>query len=252
MTELAKSDTLMKPKLSVCMATHNGERFIAAQLHSILSQLSDHDEVIIVDDASLDNTRDVIRGIRDTRIELICNSTNSGVLRGFGDALARATGEIIFLSDQDDVWKPRKVTTVLETFAREPDAVLIASDAALIDEQDNHIGDSYYAGRGQFNSGLWNTLLKCKFLGCTMAFRSTLLAQALPFPNAPLVHHDIWLGCINAMQGGKVIHIPQPLVEYRRHSTNVTGRVKYSFSRRARMRLQLCVALLNYRLRRSL
>jgi glycosyltransferase involved in cell wall biosynthesis len=248
MTEPAGVSTQNEPVISVCMAAFNGERYIADQLHSILMQLREGDEVIVVDDASTDGTREAVRGLHDSRITLICNPANRGVLQSFGAALAHAGGDIVFLSDQDDLWLPGKVETVLKAFAQDPDLVLVASDATLIDEQDRPIGDSYYAERGQFNSGLWNTLLKCKFLGCTMAFRAALLSRALPFPNAPLVHHDIWLGCINAMNQGKVAYIPRPLVAYRRHSTNVTGRVKNGFYKMFRMRLQLFLALLRHSL----
>lgn len=127
--------------------------------------------------------------------------------------------------------------------------MLTASDATVIDENGNLIGSSYYATRGRFRDGLWSNVLICRFLGCTIAFRSALLQSALPFPQATLIHHDVWLGCVNALIGGKTKYIPEPLVAYRRHSMTVTGRVKLSNLRRFQMRLQLCVALLRFYIR---
>jgi glycosyltransferase involved in cell wall biosynthesis len=233
-----------RPKVSVCMAAYQGERYIVLQLCSIIEQLSAQDEVIIVDDGSTDRTCDAIASIGDPRVLLIQNHENQGVLRAFETALSRSSGEIVFLSDQDDLWLPKKVETVLDAFVRDPDVMLVVSDATLIDEEGAKIGDSFYAQRGKFRAGLWSNVLIGKFHGCTMAFRSALLRRALPFPPGRLVHHDTWIGCMNALVGGRTRYIAEPLVAYRRHSTNVTGRIKLSNYTRLRMRSQMLLGLL--------
>jgi glycosyltransferase involved in cell wall biosynthesis len=214
------------------------------QLRSILAQLCADDEIIVVDDASTDKTCDEVSALQDARLLLIRNVHNQGVLRAFETALSRSTGEIVFLSDQDDLWLPNKVDTVLDAFACDPDLMLVASDAILIDQNGATIGGSFYAQRGKFRAGLWSNLLIGKFHGCTMAFRRALLRKALPFPSGRLVHHDTWIGCMNALTGGKTKYIAEPLVAYRRHSTNVTGRVKLSNYTRFKMRSQLLLGLL--------
>src|SRR5256885_16534565 len=113
------------------MAAYQGERYIALQLHSILEQLSEQDEVIIVDDGSTDATCQEIRRFEDPRIVLLENGQNRGVLRTFESALTRSSGEIVFLSDQDDLWLPKKVETILEAFARDQELMLVASEAIL-------------------------------------------------------------------------------------------------------------------------
>jgi glycosyltransferase involved in cell wall biosynthesis len=235
-----------RPRISVCMAAYQGENYISLQLCSILEQLSADDEVIVVDDGSTDRTCGEVSALQDTRLLLVQNQKNQGVLRAFETALSRCTGEIVFLSDQDDLWLPKKVETVLDAFRLDPDLVLVASDAILIDEEGAKIGDSFYAKRGEFRAGLWSNLLIGKFHGCTMAFRSTLLRSALPFPPGRLVHHDTWIGCMNALIGGKTKYIAEPLVAYRRHSTNVTGRVRLSNYTRLRMRSQMLLGLVAF------
>lgn len=240
-----------RPKVSVCIASYQGERYISPQLRSILGQLSADDEVILVDDGSEDGTCDKIFALQDPRLRVIRNIKNQGVLRSFETALSCSSGEIIFLSDQDDLWLPKKVETVLEVFLHDPDLVLVASDAILIDENGNKIGDSFYAQRGRFRPGLWSNLLIGKFHGCTMAFRSTLLRSALPFPPRKEVHHDTWIGCINALIGGKTKYISEPLVAYRRHATNVTGRTRLSAYTRLKVRSLLVLGLLVFCVKRA-
>jgi glycosyltransferase involved in cell wall biosynthesis len=239
-----------KPKISVCIAAYQGERYIALQLSSILDQLSADDEVIIVDDGSTDKTYSQVAALQDARVVLLRNAGNQGVLRAFEKAVSHSVGEIIFLSDQDDVWLPKKVETILDAFLHDPDLMLVASDAILIDEEGMEIGDSFYAKRGQFRPGLWSNVLIGKFHGCTMAFRSSLLQSALPFPLGKEVHHDTWIGCVNALLGGKTRYIAEPLVAYRRHSTNVTGRTRLSSYSRFVTRFQLVLGLLMLWMRR--
>jgi glycosyltransferase involved in cell wall biosynthesis len=89
--------------LSVCMAAHNGAQFIREQVKSILSQLNSHDdEIVVVDDASKDETVAILKDMCDPRIKIIRQPCTCGVLKTFERALREAKGEIIFLCDQDD------------------------------------------------------------------------------------------------------------------------------------------------------
>ena len=230
------------------MATCQGERYIERQLRSILSQLDPGDELCIVDDASTDRTCEVIRSLHDNRIRLILSPHNRGVLATFEASLRAASGDILFLSDQDDRWLPGKVSAVLNVFAGRPDVDLVASDANLIDENDQPLQASYYPMRGGFTSRFFPNLLRCRFLGATMAFRASLLPRVLPFPRGFDVLHDIWIGMRNTLSGGKTFFIDQPLIEYRRHTGNVSRR--QNWFRRARIRLDLLLALSLYSLKR--
>lgn len=228
------------------MAAYQGERYIATQLRSILDQLAEEDEVIVVDDHSSDQTPEQVRSFNNRRIYLFENRTNQGVAKTFQQALSRATGDVIFLSDQDDIWAPTKVTSVLQVFERNPAVTLVVTDAALIDENGFQLGGSYYTSRGRFSPSIFSNLIRCKFLGCLMAFKSELIQKALPFPDGcGDVFHDFWLGTVNSLICGQTCYLDEPLVLYRRHSHAVT-RAKLNLARQLRIRLGLLQAIVAF------
>lgn len=242
--DCARQDHGWRPAVSVCVATYNGERYIAAQLRSILIQLRECDEVIVVDDASTDCTREAVESLGDSRIRLILQATNRGVLRTFERAIAEAHGDILFLADQDDLWAPGKVSAMVRGFEENPEVNIVVSDAALIDDNNQIIGKSYYAIRGSFRPGVLSNVVRCKFLGCTMAFRKRLRRNILPFPLKADILHDVWIGVVNSLSGGQTLYIDEPLVLYRRHSGNATGVRPLSLGKRIRIRLDLCRSLI--------
>lgn len=237
--------------ISVCMAAYNGERYITAQLNSILSQLRATDEVIVVDDASTDGTKEKVLALKDPRVRLIEHAKNHGVSHTFEDAIRAASGSILFLSDQDDLWKPNKVAVILDAFHTNPEVTLVATDAALIDADGNLIAESYFKPRGEFSPGFWANLIRNRFGGCTMAFRSEVISDILPLPHRYDVLHDLWIGVRNSLSGHKTLYIDQPLVLNRRHSTTTTGRRPPTFRRRLRTRLNLLLALVDFWVRRK-
>jgi glycosyltransferase involved in cell wall biosynthesis len=219
------------------MASFNGERFLATQLHSILSQLDAQDEVVVVDDASTDRTLDVLASIGDGRVRVLRNDSNAGVFAAFERALRATRGEIVFLSDQDDVWLPGKVSEVLARFERDPSVVLVLSDAEVIDEQGRVTQPSFMALRGGFRPGFAATLVRNRYLGCTMAMRRALLDSVLPIPrDVPM--HDMWFGSLAVLQG-RVDYIDRPLVQYRRHGGNVSPARRQSVGQMLRWRWSL-------------
>ena len=205
--------------ISVAMAAYNGEKYIKAQIDSILSQIGREDELVVSDDGSCDATCAIIESIAggDSRIKLIRNR-GKGVILNFENALLHCRGDIIFLSDQDDIWLPGKVETVSR--AIQSGANLVLTDAIVADENLKPINDSFY-GFNKSKKGIMNNLLHNSFHGCTMAFDSRIKDIALPISKrVPM--HDIWLGHL-AMLFGKVCYLPEKLVIYRRHEKNATG-----------------------------
>ena len=95
--------------VSVCMATHNGGKFVREQICSILAQLSADDELVITDDCSTDDTIQIISDIGDSRIDLWRSPIHLGHVGAFTNSMQRAGGEIVLLADQDDIWLPHRV-----------------------------------------------------------------------------------------------------------------------------------------------
>lgn len=228
--------------ISVCMAAYNGERWIEAQLRSLLPQLGPADEVILIDDASADNTVAIVQALDDPRIHVIRNERNLGVDPSFEKALRRAQGDVIFLSDQDDLWDDDKVARVMAVFSQEPDTTMVQSDARLIDANDQEIGPSYYAVRGAFTPGVVANIVRCKFLGCAMAFRRTIRDKSLPFPDR-IPGHDMWIGTVNEYYG-HTHFIAEPLISYRRHGGNASPDRHQSIPLMVKWRCQLLMGLL--------
>lgn len=239
-----------RQRISVCMAAYNGERYIAAQLRSILDQLAPGDEVIVVDDGSTDRTREEISNMGDSKIRLIRHQKSQGILQTFEDAIVAAKNEILFLSDQDDIWLAGKVSRMLSVFAEDPQVTLITSNVKLIDSSGKLLAEGDGEQSEAFHGGFWATLIRNQYRGCTMAFRATLRREILPLPKKYDVLHDIWIGARNRLSHGKSVHIAEPLMLYRRHSTTVTGRTRLGLLRRLRTRLSLLVALCEFSLRR--
>lgn len=208
-------------RISTCLAAYNGSKYIELQISSILNQLREQDELIIVEDCSTDDTLKILENIQDSRIRLLKNEVNLGVIKSFEKALSNATKDIIFLSDQDDIWLPRKVEKFLDVFEKYPDVTLVISDAQIIDSNGQLTAESFFKLRGKFTANPFSNFVKSKHHGCTLAFRKEMLAFFLPFP-ADTPMHDIWIGIVNSIYG-KAFYINEPLMQHRRHGKN-TGR----------------------------
>lgn len=204
-------------KISVCMAVYNGEAYIYEQLKSITNQLSSNDEIIISDDGSNDNTIEIIKSFSDPRIKIYYNSFHNHILN-FEFALKQASGDYIFLSDQDDVWLENKVK-IMKGYLENYDVV--CSDCIPTDSNLNPILNSYTNKPVERRKGLLTNFIKNNYLGCCMAFNRRVLLKAVPFP-AKLITHDTWIGLVGEIIG-KTKFIGDKLIFFRRHSNNTSN-----------------------------
>ena len=204
--------------VSVCMATYNGEKYIKEQIDSILVQLDDGDELIISDDGSTDNTISIIKSYIDPRIKLYISNSHC-YTTNFENALSKAKGDYIFLSDQDDIWLKGKVETCLK-YLRDYDFVV--SNAIIVNQKLEHLVESRN-DLFKVKTGFLNNFVKTYYLGCCMAFSRKVLDLALPFPkNHKLCLHDAWIGLISEYNFRTFI-IEKPLILYRRHDNNTSN-----------------------------
>ncbi|MBO0473543.1 hypothetical protein IGL98_002656 [Enterococcus sp. DIV0840] len=228
--------------ISVCIATYNGEKYLEEQLDSILPQLDSRDELIISDDGSKDATLAIIKRYtaQDQRIKFF-KGPGKGVIANFEFAINQSQGEFIFLADQDDVWLPEKVQTTLDFFAAHPKIDLVISDLVIVNEHLEVIEPSYFEYR-KVRLGFLHNIVKNKYIGAGMAFRSRLKTRILPIP-AKVPMHDMWIGLIAAYRNKSAL-IPQKLTLYRRHSNNASEiNTKASFFQQLKWRCAISYVL---------
>ena len=207
-------------RISVCMATRNGARFIHRQLASILMQLGPLDEVVISDDSSTDGTVDIVKSFGDRRIRLYENNTFFSPVFNFENCLKKATGKIIVLSDQDDVWLENRMAVIEEAFKDGQNPIhLIVTDGYVVDENENVIEDSIFKKLGA-GKGILKNIYDNTYPGCCLAFSRELLQVALPFPKG-IPMHDMWLGILGEMFG-RVDFVAEKTIKYRKHPGSMT------------------------------
>lgn len=218
---------------SVALCTYNGEKYLKEQLDSILSQEIPVDEIIICDDCSTDETSTILKNYQKrfpTIIRLFFNEENLGYVRNFEKALSLCTGEIIFLCDQDDLWRREKVDTITQYFTENPEIGLVAHDLELI-------------GSYEGNQTFWELkdfgmkeqeLLAQKLLpyillngnvfpGMSLTIRKELLQAYLPLQRIDsIIIHDYEF-IIKSLRDNKFGLINKVLGSYRQHNEQSIG-----------------------------
>ena len=202
--------------ISVCIACYNGEKYLKEQILSVLPQLTEGDEVIVSDDGSTDESIAILYSFHDPRIKIFVNKGRHGFIWNFENALQNAKGDVIFLCDQDDIWKPDKVKVVMQALK---DHDIVLHDAEIIDKDGVKTGILYSEGLHQ-HKGFWSNLWKTRWLGCCMAFRRNVLEYALPFPRH-IVGHDGWISAVGLAKFD-YYYISNVLMCYRRHGDNAS------------------------------
>lgn len=214
------------------MCTFNGSQFIGAQLNSIAAQTRLPDELIVCDDLSSDNTREIVNDFSKQApfpVLLFSNHENVGSTANFEKAIGLCGGEIIGLADQDDVWYPNKLELLERRFFASDASVAIFSDAEVVGMDGRRETALLWSAVGfgtneqkQFTEGRgWKVLIKHPVVtGATMAFRRELCSSIFPLPRE--FTHDRWISFLAAVSGA-VIPVPEPLIRYRKHDEQQIG-----------------------------
>lgn len=228
-------------RVSVAMATYNGEMYIEEQIKSILSNLTIEDELIISDDGSKDKTIEITKEYieKDNRIKLI-EGPQKGIKQNFANAISKCNGKYIFLADQDDIWMKDKVEKVLKQF-EEKNSTLIIHDAKIINEKEEEVMSSFFEYRNS-GKGIIKNIYKNTYIGCCIAFDSKIKEKVLPIPDN-IEMHDQWIGII-AEQNGESYFLKEPLILYRRHSENNSSMKHYGIIKMIRNRITLIKELI--------
>lgn len=228
-------------RISVCMATYNGAAYLREQIDSILPQLGMQDELIISDDGSVDGTLGIVCSYRDNRIRIVeSDSCKKGPAFNFENALKQAKGDIVFLSDQDDVWMPEKVEVLCKALEKND---LVFSDAYVVNHRGDKLREHFFITPPSL--GCFKNLMFNHYFGATMAFKRQVLEKALPFPDK-IPMHDQWLGIV-ARYYFSTAFIDKPLIKYRRHGENASfcgERSSNSWQKKIMFRIRICWAFL--------
>jgi len=203
-------------RISIALASFNGEKYLKEQLYSFLSQTKQPDELVISDDGSTDQTINIIHRFAEIapfNVRFLINDSASGYASNFNNALVNTTGDLVFLSDQDDVWYPEKIERMSAIAEKDSYSFVFMNDAVLTDASLNTSG---LTKLGQIKSAGFNT--SSFVMGCCVAVKRELLDFCLPIPDA-YPAHDSWIVSIAEGMGRKHIY-PEVLQFYRRHGRN--------------------------------
>jgi glycosyltransferase involved in cell wall biosynthesis len=222
-------------KISIAICTYNGETYLQEQLNSYAAQTRLPDEVVVCDDCSSDKTVKIIRDFAERApfpVRLYANETNLRSTKNFEKAISLCEGDIIFLSDQDDVWHKNKLEKFTAAFETDEQVGLVFCDGELVDENLISLNISAWQAirfdKKRQNSvkngdGLAVILDNNVVTGCMMAFRAKYKDLLLPIPNdIQGVIHDHWIALL-MFTVVKVNFIPERLVKYRQHSGQQLG-----------------------------
>ena len=211
-------------RVSVALATYNGEKYILEQLNSIFNQTLKPDEVIISDDHSTDRTKRIIgdyiklHGLENWR--LLDNKRNSGITDNFINAISQTTGDIIFLCDQDDIWENQKIQTMVSAF--DSDTSCVISAISYVDQDGKAFMEkTSYTRKKTHEIDLQELCSVCSYLGMSAAFlRTVYLSTDESFMLN--TSHD-WALMVRAEDMGKIKYIGNSLQRYRQHLNNASA-----------------------------
>lgn len=222
----------MNTKISVALCTYNGSKYINEQLDSIAAQTRLPDELVICDDVSTDDTVQIIKDFISTTsfpVHLYINDTNIGSTKNFEKAIGICTGDIIVLSDQDDVWSVEKLVKLERAFLEYPGSGAVFSNADVVDKGLKPLGYSLWNAvkfnrkeiRAFHEGNQVNILLKHNVItGATLAFRASYKDKVLPIPCIWI--HDAWIAFIISTLS-EIIVLDESLIKYRQHYAQQVG-----------------------------
>lgn len=210
---------------SICIATYNGSKYIRKQIASILQQIGENDEIVIVDDCSKDNTVEILESYEDERIKIFKNLKNLRHVRSFEKAISLASNDLIFLSDQDDIWEEGRLKLFENFFIRFPNVQVIASNFYCINDNDQKVENNLRKVSSNSSFNYRKNILdiitgKIGYFGCAMAFRKKVVPIVLPIPEN-VEAHDLWI----AMAGNLLksnLHIDDKTLYHRIHDNNAS------------------------------
>lgn len=213
-----------KIRASVCLACYNGALYIQEQLASILPQMQDADELIIINDNSTDATTEILQNISDPRVHVYRNDPNLGVNRSFEKAIGLAKGRYILMADQDDIWTPGRLEKMV-SYLQSKNVLLVSGNSTCIDKSGQDIafdlGKLFEADSTAYGKNVLRIFTgKAYYFGCCMAFSAELKGIVLPFPK-DVESHDLWIAMAANMMHSN-LHLEDIVLKRRIHGKNAS------------------------------
>ena len=221
-------------RIDILLATWNGQRYLAEQIDSILTQTFTDWRLLIRDDGSTDGTPDIIKRYvseNPDRIAVIENSERGLGARGnFARLMEHSTADYVMFSDQDDVWLPHKAERLMKTMEAlegrhdRDTPILVHSDLKVVGPDLREVHPSFIAHQKLnpgFGRSLNRMLVQNVVTGCASMCNGRLLKMSLPVPEQAFMH-DWWLALVAAALG-RIEFIAEPMVLYRQHDSNTMG-----------------------------
>ena len=230
--------------IAILLSTYNGEKYILDQLNSLEDQSYPHFDLFIRDDASKDQTLQIIEKFKSNsqlNIIILPTENNLGAKNSFQSLLTYTVQykkyQYFMFCDQDDVWFKDKVLLSYQKIQKLKDTcgtekpLLVYTDLQVVDENLNILGKSLWQdfNLDPKNNSLNYMAMQCNVTGCTMIFNHALVKGSLPFTSAAIMH-DYWIAML-ATSLGHIDYLNQQTIAYRQHSHNVSGGAdKFNFS----------------------
>lgn len=233
--------------MTVLMSVHNGERYLAAAVDSVLAQTFENFEFVIVDDASTDGTRSILDSYTDPRIRRLANDCNIGLTKSLNRGLAIARAPLVARQDADDVSLPHRLALQDAFLAKHPDIVLVGSRVRVIDES-GRLRAGHIDVRAESSIGVrWQLLFSNPFAHSAVMFRLGAVRDALGGYDERFEFNqdfELWSRVIGRFEAA---NLPDVLVDYRAHADSIAGRrgAAYLASRRANLERNVTVQRAN-------
>lgn len=206
------------------MATYNGASYLRPQINSILAQMKDHDELIVLDDGSKDDTILILENFSDERIRIFRNKANLGHVQSFAKVLSLTQNPFLLMADQDDIWVEGRLELMRKVLTQ-PDVWLVSGNSKFISQSGDEIKPLHPDLNPSESNKNWINILriftgKAYYDGCAMAFKKELIPLILPVPNY-VESHDLWIA-MAANLVRKNLHLKDVILYRRIHGENAS------------------------------
>ena len=210
------------PLVSFVVPCYNYGRFLPDCLNGILRQEGDYPfEIIAIDDASSDNTLEVLAQFRDPRLRVIRHEQNEGHVKTIGQGLRESRGQFVARIDPDDRYRPCFLREAIPHFESHPEVAFVYGDVALIDAEGQvnaESTDRVHAGK-DFKGNEFVALLMENFVCApTVIARREAWLETLPIP--PNLAFSDWYFNLMIARKHEFFFVARVLAEYRVHSSN--------------------------------